>query len=172
MSRPSKSPGRSCPTHQTETRWTEKEKFLCPSAPLVKAPHFSRLLCRMGLARYSRNYSGCPPMIWSYCEPYKPPNNLVVNVLGLMVMWPQRDHQYIRQNEVKYIWLYTDHFIERRCPLLTAHCLLPKQDGSTQEASTEWSHQLISRHSKRSFFWRRQNFTFEKLAQENGKKYK
>ena len=46
------------PSHQTETRWTEKEKFLCLSAPLVKAPHFSRLMCWMRLARYSRNFSG------------------------------------------------------------------------------------------------------------------
>ena len=51
--------GGAAPPHKTETRWTEKEKFLCLSAPLVKAPHFSRLLCWMGLARYSRNYSGC-----------------------------------------------------------------------------------------------------------------
>ena len=47
------------PPHQTGTRWTEKEIFLCLSAPLVKTPHFGRLLCWMGLARYSRNYSGC-----------------------------------------------------------------------------------------------------------------
>ena len=36
-----------------------RKKFLCLSDPLVKAPHFCRLLCWMGVARYSRNYSGC-----------------------------------------------------------------------------------------------------------------
>ena len=46
------------PPHQTETRWTEKEQFLSLSSPLGKAPHFGILLCWMGLARYSRNYSG------------------------------------------------------------------------------------------------------------------
>ena len=51
--------GRAAPPHQTETRWTEKEIFLCLSALLVKSPHFGRLLCWMGLAKYSRNYSGC-----------------------------------------------------------------------------------------------------------------
>ena len=56
--------GGAAPPHKTETRWTDKERILCLSAPLVKAPHFSRLLCWMGLARYSRNYSGC----WS--EPF------------------------------------------------------------------------------------------------------
>ena len=51
--------GGAAPPHQTETRWTETNKFLCISAPPVQAPHFSRLLCWMGVARYSRNYSGC-----------------------------------------------------------------------------------------------------------------
>ena len=51
--------GGAAPTHQTETRWTEKEIFLCLSTPLVKTPHFGRLLFWMGLARYSPNYSGC-----------------------------------------------------------------------------------------------------------------
>ena len=51
--------GGAAPPHQTETRWTKKQKCLCLSAPLVKSPHFGRLLCWMGLARYSRNYSGC-----------------------------------------------------------------------------------------------------------------
>ena len=51
--------GGAAPPHQTETRWTKKEKFLCLSAPLVKSPHFGRLLWWIGFARYSRNYSGC-----------------------------------------------------------------------------------------------------------------
>ena len=51
--------GGAAPPHQTEMRWTEKDKFLCLSAPLVKTPHFSRLLCWLGLARYSQNYLGC-----------------------------------------------------------------------------------------------------------------
>ena len=51
------------PTLQTETRWTEREEFLFLSDPLVKAPHFCRLLCWMGVARYSLNYSGC--MVYS-----------------------------------------------------------------------------------------------------------
>ena len=51
--------GGAAPPHRTETRWTEKESFLCLSAPPVQAPHFGRLLCWMGVARYSRNYSGC-----------------------------------------------------------------------------------------------------------------
>ena len=51
--------GGAAPPHLTETRWTEKDKFLCLSAPPVQAPHFERLLCWMGVARYSRNYSGC-----------------------------------------------------------------------------------------------------------------
>ena len=60
MSRPAKSPGRSCPTtSNTETRWTDNEKLFCLSAPQVRAPHFGRLLCWMGVGRYSRNYSGC-----------------------------------------------------------------------------------------------------------------
>ena len=50
--------GGAAPPHQTETRWTEKEILLCLSAPLVKTPHFGRLLCWMGLARCSLNYSG------------------------------------------------------------------------------------------------------------------
>ena len=51
--------GGPAPPHQTETRWTGKKKFLCLSAPPVQAPHFGRLLCWMGVARYSQNYSGC-----------------------------------------------------------------------------------------------------------------
>ena len=46
------------PPHQTQTRWSEKEKFLSLSAPQVQAPHFGRLLCWMGVAGYSRNHSG------------------------------------------------------------------------------------------------------------------
>ena len=57
------------PPHKTETRWTDKEKFLCLSAPLVKAPHFCRLLCWMGLARYSPNYSGCAIGGWTKNTP-------------------------------------------------------------------------------------------------------
>ena len=55
--------GGAAPPHKTETRWTEKERFLCLSALLVRAPHFSGLLCLNGLARYSRNYSGCLPLV-------------------------------------------------------------------------------------------------------------
>ena len=50
--------GGAAPPQKTETRWTEREEFLCLSDPLVKAPHFCRLLCWMGVARYSRNYTG------------------------------------------------------------------------------------------------------------------
>ena len=51
--------GGAAPPHQTETRWTEKESFLCLSALPVQAPNFGRLLCWLGVARYSWNYSGC-----------------------------------------------------------------------------------------------------------------
>ena len=50
---------------QTETRWTERDEFLCLSDPLVKAPHFCRLLCWMGVARYSQNYSGWEGVLYS-----------------------------------------------------------------------------------------------------------
>ena len=59
MSRPAKSPGRSCPipSNRDEMNW-EKKHFLYLSAPRLQAPHFGRLLCWMGVAIYSWNYSG------------------------------------------------------------------------------------------------------------------
>ena len=58
MSRPANSPGRSCPapSNRDEMNW-EREVSLS-HCPLVKVPHIGRLLCWMGLARYSRHYSG------------------------------------------------------------------------------------------------------------------
>ena len=59
--------GGAAPPLQTETRWTKGEEFLCLSDPLVKAPHFCRLLCWMGVARYSRKYTGCMSTIYFLC---------------------------------------------------------------------------------------------------------